>query len=280
MRCSWRTIPFLLVLPSVLGAAAASEIRLRERAVPAGSVVRLGDVAEVFTGDPTDAERLAAVELGPAPATRRYLDWRAVRDALSLAGEDVSDCRFSGASRVEIAPPARQRAAPPPRRASRQQQPDAVEKPVEPEMVVVTTRSIGRGVKLQAGDLELAVSQRGTAENALIDLEEAVGLQTTQVLPAGAVVRAGSVRQPLCVRRGEVVTVHVRAHGLRVRTTARARSDGSQGDVIDVESLLDRTEYSARVCGVQQVEIDVTGVAEGNDEQPDDSLDAHATSQN
>ena len=42
---------------------------------------------------------------------------------------------------------------------------------------------------------------------------------------------------------------------MQVRTTARAREDGSQGDLITVESLTERKPFFARVCGPQEVEV-------------------------
>ena len=66
---------------------------------------------------------------------------------------------------------------------------------------------------------------------------------------------ASHVRAPLLVRKREVVTVVARHGGVRVRTMARARDDGSLGDIVAVESLADRQSYFARVSGVRQVEI-------------------------
>src|SRR5262249_12253525 len=42
----------------------------------------------------------------------------------------------------------------------------------------------------------------------------------------------------------------------KVRTTARAKEDGSHGQSITVESLLDRRTFLARVTGNDQLEID------------------------
>ena len=52
-----------------------------------------------------------------------------------------------------------------------------------------------------------------------------------------------------------MVTVFARASGIQVRTTARAREEGSRGDLIMVESLTDRSRYFARVTGIQEVDV-------------------------
>ncbi len=63
------------------------------------------------------------------------------------------------------------------------------------------------------------------------------------------------LRPPLWVHRGDVVTVYANTAGIRIRTTARARDDGSQGELVAVESLLDRSTYYARVSGIREVEV-------------------------
>ncbi len=60
------------------------------------------------------------------------------------------------------------------------------------------------------------------------------------------------------MKRGSVVTVNVQAPGVKLRTTARAREDGSKGDKITVESLLDRKSYLAKVTAVDQVDVTPT----------------------
>ena len=67
------------------------------------------------------------------------------------------------------------------------------------------------------------------------------------------------MRQPLLVRKGEVVTVYVRASGVQVRTTARSRDNGSHGELINVESLENRKTYFARVTGIQEAEVYARG---------------------
>jgi flagella basal body P-ring formation protein FlgA len=56
-----------------------------------------------------------------------------------------------------------------------------------------------------------------------------------------------------------VVTVYVRAPGVQVRTAARSRDTGSQGELISVESLENRQTYFARVTGIQEAEVYARG---------------------
>ena len=56
------------------------------------------------------------------------------------------------------------------------------------------------------------------------------------------------------------MTVYARSAGLRVRTTARAKDDGSVGDLIAVDSLLNKQSFFARVSGIQEVEVFAHGI--------------------
>jgi len=125
-----------------------------------------------------------------------------------------------------------------------------------PPSIVVLKQALGRGTVLQEDDLELLPMPSGGREGEYFTtLDEAIGLETTQAVAAGQALSAAMVRPPLLVRRGEAITVYVRARGVRVRTVARARGDGAEGETITVESMTDRKTYLARVTGVQEVEV-------------------------
>ena len=125
-----------------------------------------------------------------------------------------------------------------------------------PRAVVVATRAIARGTAIGPTDVELQQAEPGQApDNAIHSLEELAGKEASQTIAAGKVLERGMVHAPLAVRRGEIVTVYARASGIRVKTIARARDEGSVGDLIAVESLQDRKPYYARVCDVQEVEV-------------------------
>jgi len=125
-----------------------------------------------------------------------------------------------------------------------------------PAAAVVAVRSLARGVVVRETDVERQrnAPREGAAE-AFYTLEEVIGKETARAIPAGKVLTRDCLRAPLLVRRGDVVTVYARTAGIRIRTTARARDEGSQGDLIAVESLQDRATYLARVCAVREVEV-------------------------
>lgn len=91
---------FLLSTFTVVGA----DIELRRQANPFGSVVRLGDVAEVRTQDLAERDRLSSIPLMPTPSqgSTQYLRAQSVRDLLRANGENLDNLRFSGAISIKI----------------------------------------------------------------------------------------------------------------------------------------------------------------------------------
>jgi flagella basal body P-ring formation protein FlgA len=86
--------------------AGGVEVVLRSHAVPRGSVVRLGDVAEITAADSATVEHLAATPLTPAPmaGTTQFLRNTELRDILRSRGLDVRSLLLSGADVVTIEP--------------------------------------------------------------------------------------------------------------------------------------------------------------------------------
>jgi flagella basal body P-ring formation protein FlgA len=121
---------------------------------------------------------------------------------------------------------------------------------------VVTVNALARGTVIREGDVELQqTASADGAAGALRSLEDAIGRETVRAVPAGKVLTTDALRTPPWVRRGEVVTVYARTAGIQIRTAARARDDGSQGDLVSVQSLLDRSTFYARVSGIREVEV-------------------------
>jgi len=125
-----------------------------------------------------------------------------------------------------------------------------------PPRVVVATRSLPRGAVVQTADIQLQYGKPiGNQAESFHSLEEVLGQQTVRAISAGKVLEQKSLRPPLLVRRGRPVTVYARSPGVKITTTARARDDGSLGDLVAVESMLNRRRYFARVCGIDEVEV-------------------------
>jgi flagella basal body P-ring formation protein FlgA len=85
--------------------AFSAELRLRQQCSPQSALVKLGDIAEIFTTDAKEADALKQVELFPAPASDqpRVLRVRELQDLLALRGLNLAEHRFSGSAQVQIA---------------------------------------------------------------------------------------------------------------------------------------------------------------------------------
>ena len=113
-----------------------------------------------------------------------------------------------------------------------------------------------KGAIVRASDIELQRLAPGTsAPGSFQTPEEVVGKEAVKAIAPGQTLDANYVRPQVLVHAGEVVTVYGRNAGILVRMPARARENGAQGELVTVESLLDRKRLLARVCGLQEVEV-------------------------
>lgn len=102
-RRTLRLAAAAVVVFCMCSVATAAQLRLRSDVHPQGALVLLGDVAEILTNDPVEAERLASIELFPAPASsrKRFVSLYEMRDALQRK-LDLSGISLSGASRITV----------------------------------------------------------------------------------------------------------------------------------------------------------------------------------
>jgi flagella basal body P-ring formation protein FlgA len=103
-----------LIVAFVAVEAGAQEIMVRREALPASTVVRLGEVAEIRSADAARGARLARLPLMPAPAagTKRFVSAREIEDMLAALGEDAKQLRLIGAAQVAVQSPAAAQPAP------------------------------------------------------------------------------------------------------------------------------------------------------------------------
>jgi flagella basal body P-ring formation protein FlgA len=128
-----------------------------------------------------------------------------------------------------------------------------------PQPTVVALRAIARGDVIRAADIELAtieVNSKSTGQRATFDsVEKLIGMEASQAIRVGEAILVGQVRSPIMVRRGDVITVISQGGGIRVRTSAKALSDGARGDLVQVESLGSREKFDVRIVGPREAAV-------------------------
>jgi hypothetical protein len=217
---SHRVVIVVLALCAASSAAAA-EIRLRSSVVCATSVVRVADVAEIFSGDTRIAAALAEIPLCPAPATgsQRALSQEDIRRTLTLSGVEPGAALVSGSESVTVTNESNVRSGSLPRRPL-----------------------IASGVRQATFETE-AEGNRKTKT------------QSTSKLPATIPSDAKSPALSPLVARGTVLTVNARTAGVRITTSGKALEEGTVGQTIGVELADTKQRVLGRVLGPQLVEV-------------------------
>lgn len=99
-----RTALLVGVIMSPNAPVESAEIRFHSDCVPAGNLVRLGDVADIVTDDKQLATSLAVVELFPAPAAgdRLVVTAREICDRLELKRINLAPHLVGGARKINV----------------------------------------------------------------------------------------------------------------------------------------------------------------------------------
>jgi flagella basal body P-ring formation protein FlgA len=78
---------------------------------------------------------------------------------------------------------------------------------------------------------------------------QAIGAIVRGRVEAGKVVMAKDVEPPIIVKKGDLVSVDCIAGTVVVGTTARAKENGTDGQVIEFQSLQSKKTFQARING-------------------------------
>jgi len=311
----WKTFACFILIHVAALSGSAAEIRLKQRVESRGSVVLLGDIADVCEDEPnlrgTDGDparganaeaTLARIELFPAPSESRWRTARRreIRELLGLHGVDLSGVRFSGAEAVIVETSKRPRplhvgsatnavmsanhqstaaasaaeAVFPGSQPTGSQSTGSAAPPNElpnelptTELVLAPLHNLRRGEIIRRADVAMIpvpVSGKGSV-NALgiqpvVHTEEVVGMAVNRPIAANQPLDLRALSRPLLVQRGDLVAVTSLAPGVRVETVARAVDGAALGDLVLLESLVNRKKYTARVTGDKMAEIYASGI--------------------
>jgi flagella basal body P-ring formation protein FlgA len=137
---------------------------------------------------------------------------------------------------------------------------------VLPLEVVVARRTLPKGHIINESDVMLRRADSINGDDFFVDTKSVVGREVVRQVRDLTALTQSSIRSPLWVRKGEIVTVRAAKNGILVRTEATALQDGIEGDTISVEKIdLNSTRrggkreepvtYLVRVCAPKTVEV-------------------------
>jgi len=116
--------------------------------------------------------------------------------------------------------------------------------------VLLVRRDLQRGEPVRPGDLLL---QRALLKSGVgyipLDVNAVAGRQAARFLRALSPIQAGDLEQPLAVCKGQKLTVLTKAGGFEIRMEVIALADGRVGELIAVENLDSKRQFTVYVSG-------------------------------
>lgn len=290
---NWFAISAMMLLvavsvPSVCG----QQIHLKETATISGSIIRLGEIAEIVGGTLADKSQLQRLELFPFDPNQNQLSAASVREELSVIGVDLLQWRLTGANTIQLSHastlsqmpgikasrfatrsslrPAEQAARTAVTRAGLQ----VVSEPFstdsvsggesagmvnvgtgsEPPRAWTVSQDMGPGLVVRESDLVPLMLE--TNRRGLVTTKaEIVGKVIRSPLQAGQPVRESSLETMKYVQRGKQVRIVSKVDFIEVSTIGRCLADATLGQTVAVETLTRKKPFFGTVTDFQEVTI-------------------------
>lgn len=122
--------------------------------------------------------------------------------------------------------------------------------------VAVPRRSLPRGHRIRPGDLTTSpLSSDQLEQEHVIDPNDVIGMEVRNGLRANQPFSRGDVGAPILVHRGDLIELRSIVGRIWVTTNAKALDNGSESDLIEVETMQPRKRLIARVVQPGLVEI-------------------------
>ncbi|QDU77546.1 flagellar basal body P-ring biosynthesis protein FlgA [Bremerella volcania] len=252
---------------STTAMAQTDQVVLKTSAIVGGTLVRLGDVAAIEVQDHKLRAELSEMELMPAPGTDHstYLTINDIRSILAARGISSEQVSVTGSNRVRMEAASVQEtiehAAVTAKRIPRRTISSQVDQPQEIMTVAHVVRNVRRGEVIQASDVEmreLTVIRRDDSYPSA--LHNVVGKEATRTIAADRPISSQDIREPIIVRRNDVVTVYAHAGNVIVRREMLALSDAGMQELVEVQPI--EPKHFGRARQVERFQAQVTGPGE------------------
>jgi len=127
---------------------------------------------------------------------------------------------------------------------------------IEHPKVVVPRTTLARGHRITERDLTLApIHPDKFSSGQVIDPQAILGMEVRVNLRADRPIRIGDIGSPILIHRGDLVELRVLSGGVTVKTNAKSLGDGSESDLVEIETMRPRKRLVARVVQTGLVEI-------------------------
>ncbi len=122
--------------------------------------------------------------------------------------------------------------------------------------VVVPRTSLARGHRISESDLDvIAISAEKLETNLIVDASQIIGMEVRKTLRAQQPIPASDIGSPVLIHRGDLIEVRVMSGGVTVTTNAKSLGDGSESDLVEIETMRPKKRVVARVVRTGLVEI-------------------------
>jgi flagella basal body P-ring formation protein FlgA len=112
--------------------------------------------------------------------------------------------------------------------------------------------TLPRGTILSASDITITTGDNENAETIRMAF---VGKELTRPVYAGHKITSLHIREPLLVKRNEIVTMIYQYGGMKISTYGRALDEGSMGDIVELMNTSSRKKVHAVVVGPDTVKV-------------------------
>lgn len=124
---------------------------------------------------------------------------------------------------------------------------------------VTLRRNARRNEPIAEGDLELTREWLPPSQAMLrCRMAETVGKLASRSLRSGDILRKSDIKRPTLIDRGNRVIVRCLVGGVVISMQAEARSEGAEGDQIELRKLGERDTFFAIVTGPGEAVVDLT----------------------
>jgi flagella basal body P-ring formation protein FlgA len=123
--------------------------------------------------------------------------------------------------------------------------------------VVVTTRSLERGMVVGKGDVSLQKRDMATVPARVCrNIDEAIGKRVRVGTRANSTLRSDYLERPPLVKSGQLVTIIAESDRFRITATGRARGNGAEGETVVVQNLNAQKDIPAVVVDANTVRVE------------------------